>query len=114
MKLMLTILILLAAPLLGNQSVKLSWDASMSGGVTGYKIYDGIASHTYTNVVDAGNATHLTVNGLLPGATYYFAATAYNGLGQESIFSNETSCTVPAMPPQPSLATGYKLGVFKL
>jgi hypothetical protein len=46
-------------------------------------------------MVDVGNATNVTVSGLIEGTTYYFAATAYNTLGMESSFSAETTYTVP-------------------
>src|SRR5262249_1759364 len=39
--------------------------------------------------------TSTTISGLAPGATYFFAATAYDSLGVESPFSNEISYLVP-------------------
>lgn len=77
-------------------SVTLAWDPSASAGVAGYNIYYGAASHTYTNMVAAGNATNVTVSGLVSGATYYFAATAYDSFGVESDYSSETNYTVPS------------------
>ena len=41
-------------------------------------------------------ATTYTVSELSAGATYYFAATAYDSARTESSFSNETAYTVPA------------------
>ncbi|MBI3853350.1 MAG: tandem-95 repeat protein [Verrucomicrobia bacterium] len=73
----------------------LAWDPSTDPDVAGYKIYYGVVSRTYTNMVDVGNATNVTISGLIEGTTYYFAATAYNALGMESDFSNETSYSVP-------------------
>src|ERR1044071_3011153 len=77
-------------------SVTLAWDPSVSGGVTGYNIYYGPASHNYTNMVTAGNATNVTVSGLVSGVTYYFAATAYDSFGIESDYSSETNYVVPS------------------
>ncbi|HYG23235.1 MAG TPA: tandem-95 repeat protein [Verrucomicrobiae bacterium] len=77
------------------QSVTLIWNASADTNVIGYNVYYGVASRTYTNRIDAGATTNLVVNGLLPGVTYYFAATAYNILGMESEYSSEVSYTVP-------------------
>lgn len=82
-----------------GQSVTLAWNRSADTNVTGYNLYDGGASHTYTNVINAGNATNATVSGLTSGKTYYFAATAYDSLGLESGFSSEASYTVPTTLP---------------
>ncbi|HWH72342.1 MAG TPA: hypothetical protein VNT26_23475, partial [Candidatus Sulfotelmatobacter sp.] len=38
-------------------SVTLAWDPSPGAGVMGYRIYQGVVSQTYTNVIDAGNVT---------------------------------------------------------
>jgi len=79
-------------------SVTLAWNRSSDTNVTGYKIYDGVASRPYTNMINAGNATNVTISGLFPGTTCYFAATAYSSFGVESPFSSEVSYTVPILP----------------
>ena len=61
----------------------------------GYNIYYGGASGNYTNMLSAGNATNITVSGLVEGAIYNFAATTYNKSGIQSPFSNEVSYSVP-------------------
>ena len=63
--------------------------------VAGYRIYYGVASRTYPNMVDVGNATSATIPGLVEDTTYYFAATAYASLGLESDDSDEISDTLP-------------------
>lgn len=91
-----SLLILLAAAFANSaqaQSVTLGWDPV--SGVSGYKVYQGGASHTYTNTVDAGSATQKTISPLIAGRTYYFAVTAYNSTGVESDYSTEISYTVP-------------------
>jgi hypothetical protein len=85
-------------------SVTLAWNQSTDPNVVGYNIYYGGASGTYTNMINAGNVTNATISGLIQGATYYFAATAYSSLGMESPFSSEVSYTVPILP-------GVQLGV---
>lgn len=80
-------------------SVTLAWNPSTDPLVTGYNIYYGGASGTYTNKVSAGLATNAVTSGLLVGVTYYFAATTYNALGLESSFSGELGYSVP-MPSQ--------------
>jgi hypothetical protein len=56
---------------------------------------------TNTNMVNVGNVTSATISGLVADVTYYFAATAYDNLGQESAYSTEISYLVPA--PLPSV-----------
>jgi hypothetical protein len=95
----LAILAALGAPVLalsGTQSITLAWDPSTDPTVAGYNIYHGVTSRTYTNMVDAGNVTGVTITGLVEGTTYFIAATAYNLLGLESDYSGEVSYTVPA------------------
>jgi hypothetical protein len=61
--------------------------------LAGYRIYYGTASPLDRNTspsVDAGFTTSYTVSGLDAG-TYYFAATAYDSLGNESSLSEEVS-----------------------
>jgi hypothetical protein len=82
-----------------HAQITLAWDASTSPDVTGYKVHYGTVSGTYQYSVDAGNATSYTFSGLSPGATYYFAATAYDNAGGQSSVSNEVSYTVPASDP---------------
>jgi len=76
-------------------SVTLAWDASPDASVVGYKVYYGPASGSYTNSATVGNVTNATLTGLVNGATYFFAATAFNAQGDESVFSNEATYTVP-------------------
>lgn len=85
-----------------SPSVTLSWDKSAGTNVTGYKIYWGDRSRTYTNSGNAGTNLTLTVMNLVPGATNYFAATAYDASGLESDFSNEVLYVVPLPPPAPT------------
>lgn len=82
-------------PVRANESVTLAWRPSSTPDVTAYKMYYGTASHSYSNVVTAGNCTNVTIGGLIPGKTYYFAATTVNSAGSESGYSNEASNTVP-------------------
>ena len=76
-------------------SVTLVWDPSTDPAAAGYNVYFGVSSRSYTNIVDAGNASSATVSSLVPGATYYFAATTYNASGLESDYSMEVPYTVP-------------------
>ena len=88
MKRMLTMLIVLWAAMVHAQSVTLAWNGSSSPGVTGYRVHFGTNSRSYAFVTNAGLAQTQTV--LLPRAgRWFFAATAYDGQGLESDYSNE-------------------------
>jgi hypothetical protein len=79
-------------------NVTLAWDPSDDPTVSGYNLYYGSASGTYTNVVVAGTAITATVSNLMRGATYYFAATTFTEAGLESDYSIEISYAVPGDP----------------
>ena len=105
-----SLLILIAQPVSAATSVPLAWNPSLDANVAGYKIYYGVASQTYTNLVDVGNVTNVVINGLMEGNTYYFAATTYDASGVESDFSNEavyalnaTTVTPPPVYQAPTL-----------
>jgi len=74
--------------------VTLMWDPNSESDLVGYRIYYGIVSRSYDNAIDVGNTETCIVTGLIPGATYYFAATAYNTSELESDYSNEIEHTV--------------------
>jgi len=83
--------------------VTVAWDANTDPAVAGYRVHYGTAPGNYTTHIDVGNATSCVINGLLAGLTYYFAATAYDGSGNESDYSAAVSYTVPQAPaPAPS------------
>lgn len=96
-KLLLVVILttLVAGLAQAQSSVTLAWSPSADSTVVGYRLYQGGASQSYTNIVDVGAATTYTVTGLAAGATYFFAVTAYDATGLESPFSNEISYTVP-------------------
>lgn len=78
-----------------SSSVTLAWNPSADPNLAGYRVYQGVASHTYTNVVQVGALTNATLSALTQGATYFFAVTAYDNVGLESAFSNEITYSVP-------------------
>ena len=82
---------------LGPQ-VSLAWDLSSDPTVSGYRLYSGGASRSYTNTLDVGNTNLATVPVTL-GSTYFFPATAYATNGLESDYSVEVSYTVPTPAP---------------
>ena len=86
--------------------VTLAWD--VSNGAVGYKIYYGTASGNYSWFVDAKNVTGYTFANLPDGYVYYFAATAYDGSGNESDYSGEVSFNAGSVP-----NSSYTLTVIK-
>ena len=77
----------------------LSWDGNSEPDIAGYKVYykansSGQPAGDYDNIIDVGNVTTRTLEGLEEGVVYYFAVTAYDTSGLESDFSNEIS-TLP-------------------
>lgn len=100
----LLMLAALGSTVQSGQSVTLAWNRSTNPIVAGYYIYYGGISGTYTNVIDAGNATNTTISGLIPGTICYFAATAYSASGLESPFSSEISYAVPLSNNLPTIA----------
>jgi len=64
--------------------VDLSWDTNTDSDLAGYKIYYGVSSEEYTEVLDIGfvagsNArVNYRLNGLSDGQIYYFAVSAYD------------------------------------
>lgn len=89
---------------------RFAWSPNSEQSLAGYKIYCGLQSRVYAAPVDQIMGTMVsgivtgTVSGLEAGKTYYCAATAYDGDGFESLFSNEVSFvakdrTMLAAPP---------------
>ena len=97
----LIIILVFAALLMSGMTARaaditLAWDANTEPDLSGYKVYSGTASRSYSGSVDVGNWTRCVMGGLEPGRTYYFAAKAYNAAGAESDYSTEVVYSVPA------------------
>ena len=70
-----------------------AWNPILAPDVTGYRVYYGQTSRTYSAHVDVTNSS-ATIFGLFAGTTYFFAVTA-TAAGLESPFSTEIRYTVP-------------------
>lgn len=79
---------------LAGVSVTVAWDPSPDTNVVAYNLYYGVASQSYTNAVPCGNATTASVANLAGGTTYYFAVTAVDSSGLESVPSAEISANL--------------------
>lgn len=79
-------------------SITFTWSKNTDPSAKGYRVYSGISTNNYTNSVDAGTNTNITLSNLLNGTTYYFSAKVYGtyvGLPLESEFSPEIVFTTP-------------------
>ncbi len=81
---------------MGIHSVSLTWTASTSSGVAGYKVYRGTASGgPYTLVGSVGLTTSYTDNTVMSGTTYYYVVTAVDSNNNVSPNSNQAQAVVP-------------------
>jgi hypothetical protein len=70
---------------------------------TGYRLYwSELPNRRYTNFANVGLTTNVLLTNFKWSTTYYFAATAIDQFGADSLFSNEIPYTTPA-PPAPRL-----------
>ena len=79
-----------------GRDITITWDASTSPKVGGYRVHYGLSSGNYPNKVFVGNQTRYTLSGLDGGRTVYVVVTALepNGSG-ESDFSDEIVVKIP-------------------
>ena len=70
-----------AMPDAASRSITLSWEASDSKDVLGYRVYLVTQSTAAQQVVNAGLTTELSLS-LRVGETYAFTVTAYNASGE--------------------------------
>ena len=82
----------------GPGEAVLTWEAPLTNAdgspltdLVGYRVYLGTASAAYDPPVDVGSVLSHHLTGLTSAVRYYFAVTAYDTSGNESIFSNEVS-----------------------
>ena len=67
-----------------SEPVTLAWDANTEPDLAGYIVEYGVTSGQYTQSIQIGKTTQLTVTGLQPDTTYYFVVRAYNTAGATS------------------------------
>lgn len=91
-------LLALAAPAFAG-TVSLAWDAVVSPALSGYMVYYGTSASSLTGRINVGNVTSYTVPGLVDGASYYFAVTAYDAQAAESARSNTVIKAATWTPP---------------
>ncbi len=92
----------------------LAWNANTDPRVTGYFLYYGQTSGSYTAKVDVANQTSSTLSNLLEGQTYYYAVTAYDLSRVESAYSNQATSTVPFSAPSANFSANKSTGAAPL
>lgn len=106
----LLLALLLIPGLVSAGEAELSWtpptqntDGTALTDLDGYRLYYGLTSGDYPEMIDIGDPTVTTyvVQGLTGGETYYFAATAYNTNNIESDYSNEATKVIEYSIPEP-------------
>lgn len=107
---------------LSAQNINLSWDASPSDNVIGYKVYysqsqDSLASGSGADEgvspVDVGDILSAPLSNLDDDAIYYFAVTAYDSDGNESTYSNiVTSGWEPVLAQPANQETGVTIPTY--
>jgi hypothetical protein len=91
-----------------GQSVTLAWNPDPDPNLAGYRLYSGTRRGVYTQRIEVGKTTTISVLNLAAGRTYFFAVTVYNTAYMESAPSNEVSYREPAStaaatpPPTPT------------
>jgi PKD repeat protein len=110
----LLVLLLFAAARAVAGEVTLAWDPVINSSLAGYNVYYGPAAGNYPSRIDVGNRTFYTVPHLTEGATYHFAATAYDATRTESGFSNDVSATIPYSAPVADFSASTTSGTAPL
>ncbi len=80
-----------------TNAIGLAWLASLTPGVTGYRILYGTSPGNLTNSLDVGNVTSANVSGLVSGQTYFLTVIALTAGGQSVASNTITAQTDVAM-----------------
>ena len=88
----------------GQHSVSLTWQDPDSS-VISYNVYrglvTGVCSGTPTPYASSTVKSYIDT-AVTAGSTYFYAVSAVNGAGGESVCSSETQATVPGSPQAPT------------
>ena len=78
-----------------QHTVDLTWNAS--SGAVGYNIYRSTVSGGPYSMINSSldGTTAYTDNTVVSGQTYYYVATAVDGSGNESGYSNQAKAVIP-------------------
>ena len=79
-----------------QHSVTLSWEASSSTGVVGYRVYrSGISGGPYAQISTSPGGMSYIDNTVSSGKSYFYVVTAVAGNGAESAYSNQVGAIIP-------------------
>jgi len=86
-----------SAPASVAHSVSLSWNASTSPNISGYKVYRGSVSGGPYTLISASVIDGISYvdNSVVSGQTYYYVATSVGSNDEESGYSNQAVAVVP-------------------
>jgi cell division septation protein DedD len=95
---------LFAAPLAvhATQQVTIKWDQNTEADIAGYHLLYGTVPGSFNELLDVPAGTSAVVSNLADGGVYYFAVTAYNTAGVESLPSAELVFIAPIATPTPT------------
>lgn len=73
-----------------SADINIGWDpVGTTNTASGYNIYYGYASKTYTNVVHVGYVTNVVISNLSSNKTIFFSGTTIGANGVETVMGNE-------------------------
>ena len=112
-KISIALLLVAIACLIHAADVQLAWSEDI-GNATGFTIFWGTISGTYSDSEDAGfvlDGTNYTgtVSNLTIGTTYYFTVQAYDSTGDLSEYSSEVAYTVDSSTNIVQIPTSYRI-----
>ena len=81
--------------------------------LAGYKVYHGFASRSYDVTIDVGLTTSAVLSGLQDGRAYYFAVTAYDTSGNQSLFTEVQHTTALADIDGDGLTDAEEVNVYR-
>jgi rhamnogalacturonan endolyase len=85
-----------------GDTVQIEWDANSDSDLAGYTLYRGKNEDNLTLLTDAGNATSYLDTDVDNDTTYYYAVTAYDFDGNESVYSDVVQAIPTVRPAAPS------------
>ena len=83
-----------------SSSISISWSASLTTNIQGYKIYYGedTSGYPYSHSIQLGDVNSASIPNLIAGHSYFIAVTAISSTGQESWYSKEViGQTIPPL-----------------